>query len=152
MKQCTLWIIIQNWQILLGIKKRKFGKWKWNGPGGKLEVWETIEECMHRETFEEFGIYINTKTMKKVWVFDWINKANQEQNHSVNIFLITEFTGTPVESEEMKPEWFDIDKIPYKQMWEDDEIWLPRVLRGEYIEYDFIYWLDGKIESFTLKK
>jgi len=66
--------------------------------------------------------------------------------------MITDFTGTPVESEEMKPEWFDIDKIPYHEMWEDDKIWLPRVLNGEYIEYEFIYGLDGKIESLTLKK
>jgi len=152
MKQCTLWIIVQNWKILLGMKKVRFWAGKWNGPGGKVDVWETIEECMQRETFEEFGISINTQTMKKVWVFDWINKANQDQNHIVNIFMITDFTGTPVESEEMKPEWFDIDKIPYHEMWEDDKIWLPRVLNGEYIEYEFIYGLDGKIESLTLKK
>jgi 8-oxo-dGTP pyrophosphatase MutT (NUDIX family) len=107
---------------------------------------------MQRETFEEFGISINTQTMKKVGVFDWINKANQDQNHIVNIFLITDFSGTPVESEEMKPEWFDLDKIPYHEMWEDDKTWLPRVLNGEYIEYEFIYGIDGKIESLTLKK
>jgi ADP-ribose pyrophosphatase YjhB (NUDIX family) len=152
MKQTTLGIIIQNGKILLGMKKRRFGEWKWNGPGGKVDIGETIEECMQRETFEEFGISINTQTMKKVWVFDWINKANEDQNHIVNIFLITEFTGTPVETEEMKPEWFSLDTIPYHQMWEDDKTWLPRVLNGEYIEYEFIYWVDGKIESLTLKK
>jgi hypothetical protein len=29
----------------------------------------------------------------------------------------------------MKPEWFDIEKIPYDKMWDDDIIWLPRVLK-----------------------
>jgi 8-oxo-dGTP diphosphatase/2-hydroxy-dATP diphosphatase len=33
-----------------------------------------------------------------------------------------------VETEEMKPEWFSLDKIPYEQMWESDEEWLKRVL------------------------
>jgi len=44
------------------------------------------------------------------------------------------------ETEEMLPKWFDIEAIPFSEMWEDDPIWLPRLLNGEQdIEYRFIF-------------
>jgi len=33
------------------------------------------------------------------------------------------------ETEEMKPEWFSIDEIPYDKMWDDDSYWMPRILK-----------------------
>lgn len=30
---------------------------------------------------------------------------------------------------EMRPQWFDIDKIPYGEMWADDIIWFPLMLQ-----------------------
>lgn len=30
---------------------------------------------------------------------------------------------------EMRPQWFDIDKIPYGQMWADDVFWFPLMLQ-----------------------
>lgn len=149
MKQTTLGIIIKDGKILLWMKKRKFGKWKWNGPGGKLDAWETIEECMIRETKEEFGIDIIPENMKKAWEFSWRNKANEEQNHYVNIFLITDFEWIPTESEEMLPKWFDLENMPTDEMWKEDILWLPRIFAWEYIEYEIIYGTDGTLEKMT---
>lgn len=28
----------------------------------------------------------------------------------------------------MKPEWYNLDEIPYDKMWKDDPIWLPRII------------------------
>ncbi len=39
----------------------------------------------------------------------------------------------------MKPEWFDIDEIPYSDMWSDDKYWLPRVIKGERMTADFSF-------------
>ena len=51
--------------------------------------------------------------------------------------------GEAVESEEMSPKWFDFDAIPFKQMWDDDKIWLPLVLEGKKINASFVFGNDN---------
>jgi hypothetical protein len=46
----------------------------------------------------------------------------------VHLFLVESWEGEIVESDEIKPFWFEIDKIPYDKMWADDIYWLPRIL------------------------
>jgi len=55
-KLLTLCLIHQDNRLLLGMKKRGFGKDRINGFGGKVEPGESIEEATIRETQEEAGI------------------------------------------------------------------------------------------------
>jgi len=56
--QLTLCLIHQHQKVLLGMKKRGFGKGRWNGFGGKVAEGESIEEGTQREVQEECGIVI----------------------------------------------------------------------------------------------
>ena len=145
MKKATLWIILKKWRILLAMKKRWFWQWKYNWPGWKINNWETSEEAMIREAKEEFWIQIlkQKKIWKLIFYFSW--KSNWD--FEVDLFLINDFIQNPVETDEMKPKRFDINKIPYENMWEDDRIWLPRVLNWEInIEYKFYFsWENWKL-------
>lgn len=44
----SLVMLRNNGSILLGMKKRGFGKGKWNGFGGKVQNGETMLECAKR--------------------------------------------------------------------------------------------------------
>lgn len=57
----------------------------------------------------------------------------------MHVFVVHEWTGTPVETYEMKPEWFDCENLPYSQMWEADTYWLPGVLDKKYVNAKFTY-------------
>lgn len=38
----------------------------------------------------------------------------------MHVFCTSEFKGDPNESDEMKPQWFNVPSLPYDQMWADD--------------------------------
>lgn len=127
-KVMTLCMIVQNGHILLGMKKRGFGAGRWNGFGGKVQPDESIESAAIREVREEAGIEV--ASLDKHGVIDF-SFDYQPLRITAHIFRAAEFSGEPRESEEMAPEWFPIDAIPYDAMWKSDTIWLPRLLEGK---------------------
>lgn len=57
----------------------------------------------------------------------------------VHIFQANEFLGDPIETEEMRPQWFSIENIPYTDMWPDDIYWLPMFLEGKTFNGRFVF-------------
>jgi 8-oxo-dGTP diphosphatase / 2-hydroxy-dATP diphosphatase len=147
-KILTLCIIYQNSKLLLGMKKRGFGAGKWNGFGGKLHESESIEEGLRRESFEEARIRLQES--EKVGIIDFEFEGDPKILE-VHIFRCVNFEGEPVETEEMKPEWFPIDKIPYDLMWPDDKFWLPLLLEGKKFKGKFVFDKDTRILSHNLE-
>lgn len=148
-KTLTLCVIYKHPKVLLGMKKRGFGKGRWNGFGGKIEKGETIEEATKREIFEEAGIVVGN--MEKVGLIDFEFKGNPEILE-VHIFRANEFSGEPTESEEMKPQWFHIDDIPFEEMWPDDKLWMPLFLAGKKFSGKILFGeanniLESKLEE-----
>lgn len=138
----TVSIIYQPPKVLLGMKKVRFGKGKYNGFGGGLKENESLEECVIRETFEESGVKIINPIRIGEILFQF---ENNEPDHLVHFFKAMKFYGTLKESEEMRPEWFNIDEIPYNQMWDDDKYWLPLLIKGKKFQGNFYFNSELKI-------
>lgn len=132
MKQATLCYIIDGDKILLGYKKRGLGKGYYNGIGGKLDSGETIEECAIREVKEEIDVSVSN--LEKVAEINFYFFHKKEFNQTVFVYLCRTFKGIPLETDEMAPEWFPLDNIPYDKMWDDDQYWLPLLLAGKKIK------------------
>ncbi|KAL0084734.1 NUDIX hydrolase domain-like protein [Phycomyces blakesleeanus] len=128
-------------KILLGMKKRGFGMNKYNGFGGKLEPTETVEEAAHRELWEESTI--SARNMKKVGL-NLFSFENNPVAMEVHVYVVTEYDGTPTETEEMRPEWFSYDDIPYDDMWTDDRQWIPIMLKNKKFIGEFYFAEDQK--------
>lgn len=45
----------------------------------------------------------------------------------------------------MRPAWFALDELPLEDMWPDDAVWLPGVLRGGTVHAEFVFDADGNI-------
>jgi len=138
----TVCVIHQHPNILLGMKKRGFGAWRWNGFGGKLAQGETIEQAAKREVFEEAGI--NCNNLEKFGIIDFEFQGKPEILE-VHFFKTTSFSGSITESEEMKPQWFNINNIPFEEMWPDDKYWIPLFVEGKKFKGKFLFGENDKI-------
>lgn len=152
-KQTTLCYLRKDNSILLAMKKRGFGVGKWNGIGGKQDPSESIEDTMVRETQEEVGV--TPKTFQKSAVLTFYFEGLPEDknwNQVVHVYLCTAWDGEIQETEEMAPQWFNTEKLPYEQMWEPDKQWIPKVLKGEIIIGEFLFEKEQKLGDFSISK
>ena len=128
-KIMTLCIIYEHPRVLLAMKKRGFGEGRYNGYGGKLEEGETIEEAARREVKEEIGVEVSE--LEKLGILQFSFQDNADKIFDVHHFRVTQYSGEPRETEEMKPEWFNVNNIPYERMWPDDKYWMPLFFQGK---------------------
>ena len=138
----TLAFVIKEDQILLIRKKRGLGAGKINGPGGRLENDESIFSCAVRETREELGITPVDVRKHGELLFQFVDGYSIH----VHVFRASDLEGTPIETEEAIPIWAPLDAVPYDEMWEDDEIWLPHLIAGNRFHGRFIFDEDAMLD------
>ena len=131
----TLMFVIKDGKVLLIHKKRGLGAGKINGPGGRLEINETPKECAIRETIEELCITpLHVKAAGQLF----FHAEDMPKIHAY-VFTATDYTGTPTETDEAIPIWYEKQNIPYDAMWADDRYWLPQVLNNKVVEGWFTF-------------
>ena len=130
-------------QVLLGEKLRGFGRGKIVGPGGHVEAGETDAEAAIRELNEETGVIAEPDSVDRVATMRFRFPYDPASDADVGVFLVSSWSGTEQDSDELTLQWYDVDAIPLDRMWDDDRYWLPRVLAGERLVADFSYDRSG---------
>ena len=139
----TILFIIKDGKILLIEKKRGLGAGKINGPGGKIDAGETPLEAAVRETEEELCI---TPTAPRKMGELQFSMSDCPHIHC-HVYRADDYTGTPTETDEAVPVWTAIDAIPYQRMWEDDQHWLPILLKDQSFLGRFVFESDRLLWS-----
>jgi 8-oxo-dGTP pyrophosphatase MutT (NUDIX family) len=148
-KILTLALIAKEEKILLGMKKRGFGMGWWNGFGGKVELDESIGDAAKREVHEEVGLEISA--MEEVGLMNF-HLQDRPEILEVHLFKVSDFSGVPTESEEMKPRWFSLNELPFDKMWSSDLVWYPYFLSGGRFMAEFWFDKDKKVIKYDIKK
>lgn len=148
----TLLFVVTDGRVLLIRKKRGLGAGKINAPGGRLEPGETAQAAAVRETQEELLIDAREVSFAGQHFFQFTDGYSM----IVDVFRAEAFDGTPTETDEAIPLWFDVDAMPYDEMWEDDRLWVPLMLArrpfvGRYIFEDDAM-LDHELEVDVLSE
>ena len=148
MKKLTLCLCIKENRVLLAMKKRGFGVGKWNGYGGKVKADEEPHSAAIRELQEESGLVLTENQLQKVALLNFY--FDGKHMFECHAFIAEKWQGDPIETEEMKPQWFLLSSLPYDEMWAADNKWIPMVLAGKQIKADIKFNTDGSIvEDFS---
>ena len=135
--------IKDNDNLILIHKKTGLGAGKINAPGGRIEKGETPEEAAVRECIEEIGL--TPLNIKRGAELSFIFKDGYSLFGYV--FFTDSYEGSLIETDEAKPFFCSLDNIPYDKMWEDDILWLPDALAGNYVTGRFIFDSDKMLSK-----
>ncbi len=129
-------------QVLLGRKKKGLGAGNIVGLGGKLEHGESALDAAVREIEEESGLVVAASALTPLGLLTYLFPHRETWSQESSVFVCTEWIGTPRESEELNPEWFDVATLPVDEMWDDARHWLPGVLAGTPVRATFTFGED----------
>ena len=134
-------------KLLLIMKKKGLGKGKFNAPGGRLEPGETPLQAAIRECREEVSLtpLAPEKRMELHFQFTSGYALYGEA------FFTDSWEGEAQPSDEADPFWYDLDSLPWDNMWEDDRHWLPLALEGKKLR-GFYVFDDDKMLSEILEE
>jgi len=143
----TLCLLRKDNNLLMGLKKLRWGAGNYNGFGGKLEPGETLEECIVREVKEESGLNLLKFEKRGVMSFEWDDNINE-----VHIFEGISWSGEPIETEEMAPIWLEIDNLPYDKMWSSDKMWHPYFFKRELFDGWLLFDKNHQVLDYKIVK
>lgn len=118
-------------------KENDLHEGKWNGLGGKFEVGESPEECCIREVYEESGL--NAKNPKLKGFCSFPNFDGEGTDWYGFVFVIEDFSGEMINSNEGELHWIDDDKLLDLNLWEGDRYFLPLLEKQGMFSGKFIY-------------
>jgi 8-oxo-dGTP diphosphatase len=139
MKLATLCYIRRDGQTLMVHRVKKANdihQGKWNGLGGKLEPGETPEECARREILEESGLQAKKLDLKGFLSFPAFAR---DEDWYAFVFVVDEFEGQLIESDEGDLEWIADGKLTELELWEGDRYFLEWLDRPGFFSGKFVY-------------
>ena len=120
-------IIINKKRILIGKRKDEdIGGGKWEFPGGKIEIGETISKALERELYEELGI--SAKIGNELMNYEHMFKTTI---YNITFMEITDYEGEICNNAHSEIKWVKFSNL---------------------LEYDFISGDDRFIQSFLKSK
>lgn len=131
-----------NRQVLLGRKKKGLGMGNIVGLGGKLESGETAVDAAVREIEEESSLVVAASALTELGLLTYLFPHREEWSQESTVFVCDQWSGTPRESNELNPLWFDVATLPVDEMWDDARHWLPGVLNGVSVRATFTFGAD----------
>ncbi len=150
LSQRTVVFLLNKEDVLLGYKKTGFGKGNYLGIGGKIESGESEMDAITREMYEEIGV--TKPALQKVGNFTFLFPEKPDWSQQVHSFICQKWEGTPTESDEIKPEWVNKQKLPLSQMWDDAQFWLPAILNGHSLSGVFTFNTELKVVKIEMSE
>ena len=151
-KLTTLCYLEKNDSYLLlhRIKKQNdINKDKWIGVGGHFEDFESPDECLVREVFEETGLKLNSYQFRGIVTFV-SNDSGEKMYEYMCLYTSSDFSGTMIDCDEGKLEWVKKADMKKLNFWEGDYIFLGLIEKNEPFFSLKLEYKNGSLEKAIL--
>lgn len=151
-KLTTLCYLEKNDSYLLlhRIKKQNdINKDKWIGVGGHFEDFESPDECLVREVFEETGLKLNSYQFRGIVTFV-SNDSGEKMYEYMCLYTSSDFSGTMIDCDEGKLEWIKKADMKKLNFWEGDYIFLDLIEKNEPFFSLKLEYKNGSLEKAIL--
>ena len=161
-------LIVRKGRVLLGTWKKGPFAGRVTGLLGKAKFdQETPEMVSQRKCLELAQVTIDPRLVSRRALFAFIEN---DKDHPSARSLGEEYVetqliynadvaelvggvalGKPTETDEFVPKWYALDKLPFKDMPEDDEWWYPRVLEDQERLFGEFVFIGSALQSHEVK-
>lgn len=141
-------------QVLLGQRLKvsfNFGKDLISGIGGKIgDTLETKSESPAQALVREFQeeIKITPIVYDNLGQIQFIFPHKPKWSQAVQVYRISSWFGEPQETDVIKPLWFDQAHLPHDQMWADNRLWIPKILKGDSVNMIFLFDENNQVKDY----
>ena len=151
-KLTTLCYLEKNDSYLLlhRIKKQNdINKDKWIGVGGHFEDFESPDECLVREVFEETGLKLNSYQFRGIVTFV-SHDSGEKMYEYMCLYTSSDFSGNMIDCDEGKLEWVKKADMKKLNFWEGDYIFLNLIEKNEPFFSLKLEYKNGSLEKAIL--
>lgn len=151
-KLTTLCYLEKNDSYLLlhRIKKQNdINKDKWIGVGGHFEDFESPDECLVREVFEETGLKLNSYQFRGIVTFV-SHDSGEKMYEYMCLYTSSDFSGNMIDCDEGKLEWVKKADMKKLNFWEGDYIFLDLIEKNEPFFSLKLEYNNGSLEKAIL--
>ncbi len=151
-KLTTLCYLEKNDSYLLlhRIKKQNdINKDKWIGVGGHFEDFESPDECLVREVFEETGLKLNSYQFRGIVTFV-SHDSGEKMYEYMCLYTSSDFSGNMIDCDEGKLEWVKKADMKKLNFWEGDYIFLDLIEKNEPFFSLKLEYKNGSLEKAIL--
>ena len=151
-KLTTLCYLEKNDSYLLlhRIKKQNdINKDKWIGVGGHFEDFESPDECLVREVFEETGLKLNSYQFRGIVTFV-SHDSGEKMYEYMCLYTSSDFSGNMIDCDEGKLEWVKKTDMKKLNFWEGDYIFLDLIEKNEPFFSLKLEYKNGSLEKAIL--
>lgn len=133
----------KNRHVLLGLRRHGAEAGKWSGLGGIIGPSENLKPAAYREVSAQTGVAVHLNKPLGEICFHYAG----EEDHLVTVYGTDRARGQPARTSEVTPEWFHVKHIPYGQMLDHYEAWLPFVVAHTHFGGEIWITADGRMAA-----